>query len=304
VSFSALYKLFIILCLVSAVAWWNVLYDTFRLAFRSDPYTHILLVLPVSAVLLALRLRDSAGRARLSLGAGTALLASAVLIGIVGLGWVRVDAASVVGMHWAIEMLALVVWWIGSFVLCFGTRLASACAFPLLFLLWLIPMPEIALHYVIASLQNDTAWLTREMFAVVGIPVTGSGTVVTVPGLSVEVAEECSSIRSSMILIVMATVIACLMLRTYWSRLIVILIAIPLAIAKNALRVFTLEALGAYVNPAVLNSPLHHQGGILFLAIAVAALLGIVYSMRRLEGRRSRQDTLANVSNLSITERL
>ncbi len=161
----------------------------------------------------------------------------------------------------------------------------------------------IAVHYLIVSLQHGTAWLTREMFAAVGIPVTGSGTVVTVPGLSVEVAEECSSIRSSMILIVMATVMACLMVRSYWSRLIVILIAVPLAVAKNALRVFTLEALGAYVNPAVLNSPLHHQGGVLFLVIAVAVLFGVVSLMRRLESRRAKSGTAANVSHLSMTAR-
>ena len=106
-----------------------------------------------------------------------------------------------------------------------------------------------------------------------------------------------------MILIVMATVMACLMVRSYWSRLIVILLAVPLAVAKNALRVFTLEALGAYVNPAVLNSPLHHQGGVLFLLIAVAALFGMVSLMRQLESRRAKSDTPANVSHLSMTAR-
>jgi exosortase len=214
-----------------------------------------------------------------------------------------VDETSGVGLRWTVEMLALVTWGIGAFVLSFGTRLARACAFPLLFLLWLVPLPEIAVHYLIVALQHGTAWLTREMFAAVGIPVTGSGTIVTVPGLSVEVAEECSSIRSSMILIVMATVMACLMARSYWSRLIVILIAVPLAVAKNALRVFTLEALGAYVNPAVLNSPLHHQGGVLFLLIAVAVLFGVVSLLRRLESRSAKLASNANVSHLSMTAR-
>ena len=302
-NFSASYKLFLVLCLVAVLPWWSVLYGTFRLALGSDGYTHILLVLPVSAVLIALRLRDSAEHASPSLRTGAVLLALAALIGITGFQWERVDAASVVGVRWTVEMLALVTWWIGSFVLCFGTRLARVCAFPLFFLFWLVPMPEVAPGYAVASLQHGTAWLTREMFAAVGVPVTGSGTMVKVPGLSVEVAEECSSIRSSMILVVMATVMACLMVRSYWGRVIVILIAIPLAVAKNALRVFTLEALGAYVNPAVLNSPLHHQGGVLFLVIAVAALFGVVYLVRRLEGRRAKPGSPANVSHLSMTAR-
>lgn len=302
-SFSAASKLFLVLWLVSVLTCWNVLYGTLRLALRNDGYTHILLVLPVSAVLIALRLRDSAGQISPSLRGGVAMLAAAALIGIIGLRWERVDVTAVVGMRWTIEMLALAVWWMGAFVLCFGTRLARHCAFPLLFLLWLVPMPEIALRYVVVSLQHGTAWLTREMFAMVGVPVTGSGTVVTVPGLSVEVAEECSSIRSSMILIVVATVMAGLMVRSYWSRLIIILISIPLAVAKNALRVFTLEALGAYVNPAILNSPLHHQGGVLFLIVAVAILFGLVALMRRLENRNVKSGAAANVTRLSVTAR-
>jgi exosortase len=303
VSSSGSYKLFGALFLVAVLTWWTVLRATFWLACVGDAYTHILMVLPVSVVLVALRFRDNVGHLSPSPRAGATLLVLAALIGIIGLRWAGTDAASVVGIRWTIEMFALVIWWIGSFVLCFGTRMTRACAFPLIFLLWLVPIPEFALHYVIASLQHSTAWLTREMFAAVGIPVTGSGTVVTVPGLSVEVAEECSSIRSSLILVVMATVMACLMVRSYWSRLLVIMIAIPLAVGKNALRVFTLEALGAYVNPAVLNSPLHHQGGVLFLLIAVTVLFGVVSLLRRLESRSAKLASNANVSQLSMTAR-
>lgn len=134
-SFSVSYKLFLALCLISALIWWDVLFETFRLALRNDAYTHILLIIPVSAVLIALRLRDSAGLLSPSPGAGAVLLALAALIGIAGVQWQRMDTATFVSVRWTIEVFALVTWWIGSFVVCFGTRLARACAFPLLFLL-------------------------------------------------------------------------------------------------------------------------------------------------------------------------
>jgi exosortase len=296
-------KLFLVLCTVSAVIWWNVLSGTFRLAVRSDAYTQILLIVPISAMLLFLRLRNSSAEPAPSLHAGAILLVLAAVIGIAGLRWASGTTGSAVSIRWSIEMLALVTSWIGCFVVCFGFDLARRCAFPLLFLLWLVPMPEASVGHLIAFLQQGTATVTRDMFAVVGVPVTQSGTVVTIPGLSVEVAEECSSIRSSLILVVMATVMACLMLRSYWSRAIVMLIALPLAVAKNALRVFTLEALGAYVDPAVLNSPLHHQGGVLFLAIALAALFGIIGLLKRIETRGAKPGSSAKVSRLSMTAR-
>jgi exosortase len=118
--------------------------------------------------------------------------------------------------------------------------------------------------------------------------VTQKATSVSIPGLTVEVSEECSSIRSSMMLVVIAMVMSYLLLRSAWGRAIVILAAVPLCIAKNGLRVFTLTALGAYVDPGVLNSPLHRQGGVLFLAVALAGLSAMIWIVRRLELRSAR----------------
>lgn len=287
-------KFFLLLCVFSAAVWWQTICRTFRLAVGNEAYTHILLVVPACAVLIALRLRGAAADSNPNRRPGLVLLTLAALIGIAGLHWNETNS-SAVGLRWTLEVLALVTWWIGSFVICFGFRTARTCTFPLLFLLWLVPMPQTALAHVIAFLQQGTATVAREMFAVIGVPVRQSGTLLTVPGLSAEVAEECSSIRSSMILVLVATVMACLMLRSYWSRTLVILLSVPLAVAKNALRVFTLVGLGAYVDPAVLNSPLHHQGGILFLAIALVMLFIVVRLALRLEVQEPKTGTPASV---------
>ncbi len=114
-----------------------------------------------------------------------------------------------------------------------------------------------------------------------------SGTVLSVPGVSVEVAQECSSIRSSMMLIVTSMVMSYAQLRSFWGRALVMLAALPLAIAKNGLRVFTLVILAAYVDPRILKSWLHHQGGVLFFAAALAAVSGLIWLFARLERRQS-----------------
>ena len=137
---------------------------------------------------------------------------------------------------------------------------SEGCVFPLFFLLWLIPMPEFVLDQIVSLLQQGTAAFARLLLVTVGVPTTQDGLTLTVPGLTVEVAQECSSIRSSMILVVISMVVSYLLVRSWWGRTIVILAAIPLAVAKNGLRVFTLAVLGAYVDPGILDSPLHHQG--------------------------------------------
>lgn len=278
------YGLLILLDLIAVVIWRNSVRATFTLALSNEAYSHILLILPICAVLVILRSREKALLSAPSWLAGSLWLGAAALIGIGGFVWSR--SHDVAGdFVLTIEMLAVVVWWIGSFALCFGMRGFRDCAFPLLMLLWLVPIPEALLNQVVAGLQHGTASFTRLMFTMVGVPVTQNATHISIPGLTIEVAQECSSIRSSMVLVVSSMVMSYLVLRSFWGRTIVILASIPLCIAKNGLRVFTLTALTAYVNPEALNSPLHRQGGILFFIVALIGLLAMIWMVTKLELR-------------------
>ncbi len=281
------YGLLVLLDLIAIVIWRNSLRATIALALSNEAYSHILLILPICAALVVLRSREKALLAGLSWLAGSLWLGSAALVGVAAIAWS--DGHNVApDFVLAIEMLAVVVWWIGSFVLCFGMQGFRDCAFPLLMLLWLVPMPDVILNHIVAGLQQGTASLTRLMFSMVGVPVQQHATHVSIPGLTIEVAEECSSIRSSMVLVVSSMVMSYLVLRSFWGRAIVILASIPLCIAKNGLRVFTLTALTAYVDPEALNSPLHRQGGILFLVVALIGLLTMIWIVTKLELRTIR----------------
>ena len=277
---------FCLLCAASLLIWGRAFCTTLALALRNDAYTHILLVLPVSVALIILGRRRQQWKPFPGIRLGSALLSLAALTGLAGLSWGKVDILGT-DLRLAIEMLALVTWWIGSFVFCFGLQAFRRALFPLLFLLWLVPMPQLVVKDAIALLQAGTASCARELFTLIGVPVAQDGTALTVPGLTIKVAEECSSIRSSMMLIVTSTIMSYLLVRSLWGRTTVILTAIPLCIAKNGLRVFTLTALASFGNPAILDSPLHHQGGPLFLGIALAAVFACIALVSRLERKEA-----------------
>ena len=295
------YRMFCGLLVVSLLVWWQAIAATLALALGQEAYTHILLILPISVCLIVSEWRRRKWKPLPSMGAGVAILISAAMIGIAGLRWGRVDIFTG-DVRLAIEMLALVTWWIGSFVACFGARVFRGCAFPLFFLLWLIPMPELVLDQIVSLLQQGTAAFARVLLVAVGVPVTQDGLTLTVPGLAVEVAQECSSIRSSMVLVVSSMVLAYLLVRSWWGRSVVMLASIPLAVAKNGLRVFTLAVLGAYVDPRILDSPLHRQGGVLFLAVALAAEFGLIWIIGRLERNGAPPVTLQQVPQATASE--
>jgi exosortase/archaeosortase family protein len=64
------------------------------------------------------------------------------------------------------------------------------------------------------------------------------------------------------------------------------MIAIPLSVLKNALRIFTIAELATRVDPGFLDGKLHHHGGIIFFAIAVVLMVALLWILHRTEFRR------------------
>ena len=283
----------LLLLAVSLLVGWRPLVATFALALRNDEYTYLLLILPVSVALISLEWQSVRSMVVTDVRAGSTLLATAVLAA----GIVRVSSASLPSdAQLSVRMFALVLSWSGVFVLCFGLRVSRSVLFPLCFLFGLVPLPQAALGEIVSLLQRGSALAAHALFAAVGVPVAQDGILLTIPGLTVEVAQECSSIRSSSMLLVTTMVLAQLLLRSPWRKAVVIVIAVPLSVAKNGLRIFTIAMLSTRVDPGYLSGRLHRNGGIIFFGIALAVIFSLVWILRRAEGKVVRTTALHPVS--------
>lgn len=269
---------FFILAAISLPLAWSPLLQTFSLSLQNDEYTHILLILPLVAILFflqrklvrsACRWGFSGGLTILALAAGTALATR----------YFRNSLAP--DELLALGIFALVVWLVGSIVLCFGRGVAQTFMFPILLLFGLVPLPGVILDRIIAFLQIGSAWSAHALFALCGVPVVQQGVLVTIPNLTIQVAQECSSIRSSSMLLVTTIAVAELLLSSPWRKALLIAIAIPLSVAKNGLRIFAIAMLGTRVDPGYLTGSLHRQGGILFFAIALTGVFVILAVLQR-----------------------
>ncbi|SRR6266851_1014955 len=265
---------------------WRPVVNTFALALRDDEYTHVLLILPISAALIFLEWRSLRPMFAPNLRIGCLLLVMAVLV----TGFVRGWSASIPSdMQLSIRMFSLVLSWIGAFILCSGSRVSRSLLFPLCFLFWLVPFPQAVLNEIVSLLQQGSALAAHVLFAAVGVPVAQNGVLLTIPGLTVEVAKECSSIRSSLMLVVCSMVLAHLFLRSGWGKVLVVLAAIPLSVAKNGLRIFTIAMLGTRVDPGLLDGRFHRNGGILFFLLSLAGLLVLLWLVGWVERKTTTQ---------------
>ncbi len=269
--------LFLILVAISLLIWWRPLVLSFALAWHDSQYTHILLILPVSIALIyldwTLPRADGSGS-----GVGLVLLAAAIVTSVAArLHILQLQPDEQLSMN----MLALVVWWIGAFIFSFGTHAFRRALFPLCFLLWIVPIPQSVLNPIVRLLQEGSVVSARLFFALAGVPSAQEGTQITIPGLTVEIAAECSSIRSSLMLVVTTMVLAQILLRPVWRKVLLIAVAIPLSVAKNGLRVFVLAMLATRVDRSFMTGKLHHQGGIIYFLIALACIGMLIWIARR-----------------------
>jgi exosortase/archaeosortase family protein len=101
------------------------------------------------------------------------------------------------------------------------------------------------------------------------------------------VTEECSGIRSSWVLFITSILASHVMLEDRWRRLVLVGFVLPLAIVRNAFRIFVIAQLCIQIGPYMINSIIHRRGGPFFFALSLIPLFLVLIWLWRGERRRS-----------------
>jgi exosortase len=259
--------------LCSVAISWKAFHSLLQYSLGNDDASHILLIPLVSGWLLYL------DRQKICKSTSSDLSVSAIFLlpGIACVLW---------SLHSASESqcaLGLVLLWISGFALFFGRSALKAAHFPLLFLLLFIPLPEFFLNKIVYFLQRGSAEISALLFSLTGLPVLREGFVFRLPRFSIEVARECSGIRSSIALLVLAILVGHFFLRKLWKQTVFVLAGIVVMIVKNGIRIVTLTLLANYVDPGFLFGSLHRQGGVVFFMIGLLLLVPVFWLLQRNE---------------------
>jgi exosortase len=178
----------------------------------------------------------------------------------------------------------------GAFISAYGLKAFKEAMFPLLFLAFMIPIPSYLMEQLIYFLQVGSTEFTNILLTLTGVPFFRNGFVFDMAGISVEVAKQCSGIRSSLALLITALLAGHLFLDTGWRKLLLALAVFPIAMFKNGIRIVSLTLLGTYVDPRILQSSLHREGGIPFFILALLLLAPVLYFLRKNEKRKGQGD--------------
>jgi exosortase C (VPDSG-CTERM-specific) len=173
----------------------------------------------------------------------------------------------------------------GGFVF-LGREWMASAAFPLAFLIFMVPMPDAMANALETASKLASAEAANLFFNMSGTPVLRDGTVFQLPNISIQVAQECSGIRSSWVLIITSLLAANLFLKSTWRRALLVAFVIPLGIIRNGFRVFVIAMLCVHIGPGMIHSIIHRRGGPLFFALSLIALFLLLWWLRRGEERK------------------
>lgn len=271
------YLLFACWIVFSSAVFFSPILALARMAVVNDDASHEPLVPLISAVILFIQRRRILRNPSLNLPLGSILFFGAVSVALAT--YMASSLSSDVRL--SLYILALALIWIAGFTLLFGTYAAKASVFPLIFLFLMIPPPDFALNRAIYLLQLGSAWITGGLFDLFRVPALRDGFVFHLPGANIEIARECSGIRSSMALLILGLVVAHFRLSGLWRKTVFIAVGVFMMILKNGIRIAALTLLATYVDPSFLTGKLHRDGGAVFFALSLLLLWPVLLILER-----------------------
>jgi exosortase len=184
--------------------------------------------------------------------------------------------------HWMESLLlqgvSLVTCLAGMVLWILGPRTLQAAAFPVAFLLLMVPLPSPVVGAVTQDLQLFAARTAGAALDLLDVPFFLDGVLIQLPGITLVVATVCNGLRFLSALLVLTIAFAQLSQRSLPRKLILVASAIPIAILANAVRVATVALAVYYIGPSAAQGFIHNliAKGVWVLTLVPLVILALL----------------------------
>jgi exosortase C (VPDSG-CTERM-specific) len=280
---------------VLTVAFARPLFSLAAYAAGSDLDSYILLIPFISAYLLYLQRKGIAPAYQSS--TALACIPAAVSVTALAMNWQWRQSLS---QNDSLSLVTLAfVFFIAVGVLLFlGRKWIAGSAFPIGFLIFMVPLPDAAVTSLETASKLASVEAAALFFEAAGVPALRDGPVFQLPDIAIRVAQECSGIHSSWILIIASLLASHLILRTSSRRAVLIAFAILLGVIRNGFRILVLGWLCIHFGPQMIDTPIHHKGGPVFFVLSLIPFFLLLWALcrgdRKALSRRRSRDALAS----------
>ncbi len=273
------------IALVLVISFSVPLWRLIRYALHEETVSHVLLVPFICAYLLRII-------GKRTLTSTTRSLVGAVVWAIAGIAALLASLAWGNGRLTLNDALTLSTFSFYCFLLAaalatLGWQNLRPYRFVVAFFIFMVPLPLFLTNALSVGLQYASAEAADVTLRLTGMPVFRDGLGFQLPGLRIFVAEECSGIRSTLVLFITSILAAHLFLATRWKKVVFILCVFPIGVLRNAIRITSISWLSVNVDSSIIDSAFHHRGGPIFFVLSLIPLFLLLWWFRKSDRKKA-----------------
>ena len=161
---------------------------------------------------------------------------------------------------------------LGTILFFYGKEFTRQLWFPILFLIFMIPIPYVIYYAITFPMQLLSTNLASGLLKLFGLPILSQGNIIHLPNYSLEVVEACSGLRSLMTLSALGAAMAYMTQPSFISGSMLFLFSVPIAIGANVIRI-CITVIGALlISPKFAEGFLHEISGLVVFIVGFACL--------------------------------
>jgi exosortase len=180
-----------------------------------------------------------------------------------------------VGSEYFFQRTSLIPVLLGICLFVFGVSVTRKLLLPIFYLLFMIPLPAIIWNKIAFPMQLFSSAITEEIVRLLGIPIFREGNVLHLAQTTLEVVDACSGLRSLTTMFALAAALACFSNLVRWKKWLLFILAAPVAISANMVRLTATAVLASVYGEKVAQGFLHEFSGLFTFTFGLALLLGL-----------------------------
>ncbi len=157
---------------------------------------------------------------------------------------------------------------------------------PMLFLFFMLPLPEVALQDLLQQLQLASSMIGVSLIRACDISVYVEGNLIDLGAMKLQVAEACSGLRYLFSLLTLGFIAAYFFKVTLWKRLVVFASAVPITVLMNSLRIALVGITVEYFGRSAGEGVLHYFEGMVVFVAALGLLVAEMWVLARIGGAK------------------